>query len=428
MFKFLKEKLKSAVKKVTKNVEKEPEEVIEAPKPEDFRQEEPIEEVKEVLEEPAEEVKKEKPKEEPAEEVKEETPETKEIIEEIKEEPAKEKIEKPLEEIKEEAEEILEAEEAKEEVPAVVIEEKEVKVEEPKVEKKGFFQKIRKAVATKKISENRFDELFWELEVAMLENNVAFEVIEKIKNDLKKDLVDKPIKRGDVENTILKSLKKSIESLFENSEEIDLIKKIKSKSEKPYSIVFLGANGSGKTTSIAKIAHYLEKNKLKCGLAAGDTWRSAAIQQLEMHAKKLNIPIIKHDYGADPAAVAFDAIKMGKAKELDVVLIDTAGRQHSNINLIDEMKKIIRVAKPDLKLYVGEMIAGNDCIEQIQSFDKAVEIDGAILSKADIDEKGGTAISVTYVTKKPIYFLGTGQEYDDLEIFNKEKITEKLGL
>jgi len=418
MFKFLKEKLKSAVKKVTKNVEEEAEDIIEAPQPEDFKQEEP-----EVIEEP------------------------------IKEEPIEEVVPEVIEEIKEEAEEILEAEEVIEKVPEVVIEEKpiieEIK-EEPKVEepvkeeikkpkkeysmqpiveeKKSFFQKFKSAVGTKKISENKFDELFWELEVAMLENNVAFEVIEKIKNDLKEDLVEKPIKRGDVEKTILKSLKRSVETLFDATEEIDLIKKIKSKSEKPYSIVFLGANGSGKTTTIAKIAYFLEKNGFKCGLAAGDTWRSAAIQQLEMHAKKLNIPIVKHDYGADPAAVAFDAIKMGKAKNLDVVLIDTAGRQHSNTNLIDEMKKIIRVATPDLKIYIGEMIAGNDCIEQIQSFDEAVEIDGAILTKVDVDEKGGTAISVTYVTKKPIYFLGTGQEYNDLEVFNKEKIIKNLGL
>ncbi|MBU2589768.1 MAG: signal recognition particle-docking protein FtsY [Nanoarchaeota archaeon] len=413
MFKFLKEKLKSAVKRVTRSVEEEPEEIIEIPKAEDFKQEEPelIEEIKEEAEEILD-------------------------AEEIKEEP------ELIEEIKEEAEEILEAEEIKEEVPEVIIKEEPI-IEEPKKEikpkkeykmkpileeKKGFFQKIKSAVGTKKISETKFDELFWELEVAMLENNVAFEVIGKIKQDLKEDLVEKPLKRGDIEGIILKSLKRSVETLFDDTEEIDLIKKIKEKSEKPYSIVFLGANGSGKTTTIAKIAYFLEKKGFKCGLAAGDTWRSAAIQQLEMHAKKLNIPIVKHDYGADPAAVAFDAIKMGKAKHLDVILIDTAGRQHSNVNLIDEMKKIIRVANPDLKLYIGEMIAGNDCIEQIQSFDKAVKIDGAILTKVDVDEKGGTAISVTHVTKKPIYFLGVGQKYNDLEVFNKEKIIKNLGL
>ena len=137
--------------------------------------------------------------------------------------------------------------------------------------------------------------------------------------------------------------------------------------------------------------------------------------------------MIKHDYGSDPAAVGFDAVKYAKQKNIDVVLIDTAGRQHSNINLRDEMKKIIRVVNPDLKIYIGEMIAGNDCIDQIKEFDKAINIDGAILSKADIDEKGGTAISVSYVTKKPIYYLGMGQELSDLKKFNKEDILNQLG-
>jgi len=138
--------------------------------------------------------------------------------------------------------------------------------------------------------------------------------------------------------------------------------------------------------------------------------------------------MIKHDYGSDPAAVAFDAIKHAKAKNIDVVLIDTAGRMHSNSNLIDEMKKIMRVAKPDIKIFVGESITGNDCVEQARTFNEAVGIDGIILSKADIDEKGGAAISVSYVTKKPILYLGMGQEYKDLEIFSKERIIKNIGL
>jgi len=377
MFKFLKEKLKKAVNRVTKEVEKEPEKV-EKPKAEDF---------KEIPEKTKEAKKIEKPPKKPK--------------------PPKKKPEK------------IPKKEPKKEKP-----EKERIEEKPK--KKSFVSRLTKAVSTKKISEAKFDGLFWELEVALLENNVAFEVIEKIKDDLKKDLVDVPIKRGNVEKRILESLKQSITGLFEQ-DRIDIAEKIK-KEEKPYVIAFLGANGSGKTTSIAKIAYLLKKQKLNPVLAAADTWRSAAIQQLEQHAKKLDVPIVKHDYGADPAAVAFDAVKMARARKLDVVLIDTAGRQHSNANLVEEMKKIIRVAKPDLKLYVGEMIAGNDCIEQINTFNKAIDIDAVILSKADIDEKGGTAISVTYVTKKPIAYLGVGQEYRDLELFDKERILKNLGL
>jgi len=295
--------------------------------------------------------------------------------------------------------------------------------EEPKVEKKGFFGKIKEKVTTKTINEKQFDELFWELEVALLENNVAFEVIGKIKEDLKKDLVEVPLKRGDIERIILDSLKNSVNEILEYKD-FDLISKIKGK--KPYVIVFVGVNGSGKTTSIAKFAHMLKKEGFSVVLAAADTFRAASIQQLEEHGKKVDARVIKHDYGSDPAAVGFDAVKYAKQKGIDVVLIDTAGRQHSNINLRDEMKKIIRVVNPDLKLYVGEMISGNDCIEQIQNFDKAISIDGAVLSKADIDEKGGTAISVSYVTGKPILYIGVGQELNDLEKFDKEKIMKTL--
>lgn len=298
------------------------------------------------------------------------------------------------------------------------------KIEITEEDKKGVFEKIKEKITSKVINEEQFNELFWELEVALMENNVAFEVIQKIKEDLAKELVGVPIKRGEVEKTIMESLKNSLENILK-FKDFDLFKKIK--EEKPYVIIFLGVNGSGKTTSIAKIANYLKKNKLTCVLAAADTFRAASIQQLEEHGEKLGIKVIKHDYGSDPAAVAFDAVKYAKQKNIDVVLVDTAGRQHSNANLRDEMKKIVRIANPDLKIYIGEMISGNDCIEQIKEFDKAVNIDGVILSKADIDEKGGTAISVSYVTGKPIFYLGTGQKYNDLEVFNREKILKNLG-
>jgi fused signal recognition particle receptor len=172
----------------------------------------------------------------------------------------------------------------------------------------------------------------------------------------------------------------------------------------------------------------MQNNNLKPVLAAADTFRAAAIHQLEEHGDKLNVKVIKHDYGSDPAAVAFDAIKYAESKNLDVVLIDTAGRMHSNTNLVDEMKKIIRVANPDLKIFVGESITGNDCTEQAKKFNEAIEVDGVILSKADIDEKGGAALSVSYVTGKPILYIGTGQEYKDLELFNSENIIKNLGL
>jgi fused signal recognition particle receptor len=309
-------------------------------------------------------------------------------------------------------------------VPEEKIEEEEGKAEE-QPEKKGFFARLKEKIVTKKISEKQFDELFWELEVVLLENNVAVEVIEKIKNDLKKDLTQKPVLRNKVNDAVIKSLKDSIAGLFD-IEKIDLFQRMERK--KPLVICFIGVNGSGKTTTIAKIAALLQHYKFSSVIAASDTFRAAAINQLEEHANKLGVKLIKHDYGADPAAVAFDAIKYAESKGIDAVLIDTAGRLHSNVNLMDEMKKIVRVAKPDLKIFIGESITGNDCVEQAKQFNEAIGIDGIILSKADVDEKGGAAISVSYITKKPIMYLGTGQRYEDLEEFDSGKLIKSLGL
>ena len=267
----------------------------------------------------------------------------------------------------------------------------------------------------------KFESLFEELELILLENNVAYEVIDKIKEDLKVDLVNVPI--NNVKKTIQESLRKSIEDVL-NFEKVDLLERAKKK--KPFVILFLGVNGAGKTTTIAKLCNLFLKNKLKCVLVAADTFRAASIQQLEEHAKALKVNVIKHDYGSDPAAVSFDGIKHAEAKGIDIVLIDTAGRQHSNANLMDELRKINRVAKPDFKIFIGESITGNDLIEQVKQFNKAVEIDGIILSKLDVDDKGGAAISVSYVTGKPILYYGNGQNYDNLEEFDKEKILEKL--
>jgi fused signal recognition particle receptor len=292
-------------------------------------------------------------------------------------------------------------------------------------EKEGIFEKVRKTVATKKISSDKFDDLFWELELALLENNVAIDVIEKIKQDLKSKIADKPIKKDEVATIIVDSLKQSIEDLL-SFEVKDLVKL--SKEKKPFVICFLGINGSGKTTTIAKVGKLFQDHGMSVVMAAADTFRAAAIEQLEQHAHNLNIKLIKHEYGSDAAAVAYDAIEHAKAKGKDVVLIDTAGRLHSNKDLMAELKKIIKVSNPDMKIFVGESITGNDCVEQAKQFDDMVGIDGIILSKADIDEKGGAALSVSFVTKKPILYIGTGQGYEDLELFDKDKIIKNLGL
>jgi fused signal recognition particle receptor len=381
-----------------------------------------------------------KRKEEEEKQKREELSKRKEEEQKRKEEEERKKREEELKKIREKEKEVQEKKgffarikekltKKKEIEKGEVIEgdEKELVLEEvTEFEEKGFFAKVKEKITTKKIDSKQFDELFWDLELALLENNVAVEVIAKIKEDLKKKLVDIPLKKSEIQTTIIESLRKSIADLFETPP-VDLVQQVKY-NEKPYVILFVGINGSGKTTTIAKVAHMMLKNGLKPIIAASDTFRAAAIQQLEEHGKKLGVKVIKHDYGADPSAVAFDAIKAAKAHNMDVVLIDTAGRMHSNQNLMDEMKKIVRVTKPNMKIFVGEAITGNDAVTQSQAFDKAIDIDGIILAKSDIDEKGGAIVSISYVTKKPILYLGTGQDYGDLEIFDPKNVLQKIGL
>jgi len=288
----------------------------------------------------------------------------------------------------------------------------------------GFFSKIIKKITNYELKKEDFDGAFEEVEISLLENNVALEVVEKIKESLEKNLVGKKMKKGDAERKIKELLKEAVLSVLIEPE--DLIEKIKNK-EGVFCIIFFGINGTGKTTTIAKIANKLKKEGISCILAAGDTFRAASIEQLEKHAKNLSIPIIKHEYGSDAAAVGFDAIKYAEKNKIKVVLIDTAGRMYTKINLLKEMEKIIRVCKPDLKIFVGESIAGNDVIEQAKTFNEAIGIDGIILSKADVDEKAGAILSVGYITGKPIYYLGVGQNYEDLMNFSKKEILNNLG-
>jgi fused signal recognition particle receptor len=198
------------------------------------------------------------------------------------------------------------------------------------------------------------------------------------------------------------------------------------KANKPVKILFVGVNGTGKTTSIAKVAKYLMDHSYSVVLAAGDTFRAGAIEQLEVHADKLGIKIVKHKTGGDPAAVIFDAIEYAKAHNKDIVLADTAGRLHTNINLMDQMRKIVRVTKPDLLIFVDEAIAGNDAVERARLFNESVPIGGSILTKTDADAKGGSAISIAYITGKPVLFLGVGQGYPDLVKFEPHWLVDRL--
>lgn len=357
-----------------------------------------------------------------------------------KEEQDKEKVRKVTleisKEIKGDVEKLKKEQEEKEKVIQEKIEEKkketakkEEKLEEtskPEEEKKkGFFDKLKKVFVKTEISEKDFDRFFNDLEEILIENNVAMQVIDSLRNNLKRELLNKEIPKNKVEEEVKNALKKAISELL--IEPFNLEEKISEgiKTKKPYVIVFFGINGSGKTTTIARLA-YLLKKKHSVVLAAADTFRAASIEQLEKHADNLKVDIIKSKYNADPASVIFDAIAHAKAKNMDIVLADTAGRMHTKHDLLREMEKIVRVAKPDLKIFVAESTTGNDAVEQAKAFNNAVGIDALILTKADVDERGGAMISSSYTTGKPILFLGTGQEYDNLEVFNKKKILDKL--
>lgn len=292
------------------------------------------------------------------------------------------------------------------------------KPKEDKEESGGMFAFITK----KTIKEDDISEILDELFMSLLEGDVAYEVADRIVESVKEDLIGKKIqRRGDMELFTTNALKNAITEIIDNGS-FDLLGEIeKSKQNgEPYKIMFVGINGTGKTTTIAKMATYLEKHGYSSVFGASDTFRAGAIEQLEHHAKNLNLKIIKHERNSDPAAVAYDAVEHARATGKDVVLIDTSGRMQTNANLMDEMKKIKRVSKPDFVMYVGDALMGNDATEQATKFNEVIDIDGIILTKADADAKGGAALSIGHVIHKPILFIGTGQSYDDLMEFKPE--------
>lgn len=341
---------------------------------------------------------REEPKEEPAEELAEPEP--------IKEEPEEPKKSEPFEEAKEIDEEIEEEPEEK--------------------EKRGFFGLGRK-ITTRQLTNSDIDDFFDENETEFMTNNVAVEVIDFFRKNLKERLVEKPIKRTQVLKFVSEAFENSLYDIL-NTKQVDIreiIKKAKSE-DRPVVLVFLGFNGSGKTTTMAKLAYLLQKGDYKIVFAAADTFRAAAQEQIELHGKKLGIRVIKHKYGADPAAVVYDAIEHAKSNDIDVVMADTAGRTHTNVNLANELKKICRVNKPDLKILVLDSLTGNDIISQGKMFDEMIGVDAVILTKVDVNTKGGSIMSAAYIVRKPILYLGVGQEYGDLEEYNAEKIAKQI--
>jgi len=301
---------------------------------------------------------------------------------------------------------------------------------------KGMFSKFNREAESvsedaiseehgKVIKESRLEEILWNLEVGLMESDVAVEVIEELKAQLRAELLGKRVKRSvDFQAAVDLAIRSSLQKVL-TAASLDFDDYIE-KHEKPVVLMFVGVNGTGKTTAIAKIAHRLQNRKKSVVLAAGDTFRAGAIEQLTIHSEKLGCKIIKHQAGADSAAVAYDAIEHAKARRRDVVLIDTAGRMQTNANLMDEMKKVRRIADPDMVIFVGDSLAGNDAVEQARKFDEAVGIDAVILTKIDADAKGGAALSITKAVGKPIIFVSTGQEYSQLDVFDAKWMIDRI--
>lgn len=283
-------------------------------------------------------------------------------------------------------------------------------------------------ITAKTISEKHLEDILWELEMGLLEGDVAMEVASAVVDSVKDDLVGRKIKRSnDITEYTYNALRNAVAEIIDipGKSMTEMIEAKKAQGE-PLVVMFVGINGTGKTTTIGKLANYYLKKGYTPVIAAADTFRAGAIEQVNYHADNVGVKLIKHQKGSDPAAVAFDAVEHAKAQGKELVLIDTAGRMQTNTNLMDEMKKIKRVAKPDLVVFVGDALTGNDATQQASKFNEAIDIDGVILTKADADSKGGASLSIGYVIKKPILFLGMGQGYDDIREYDADWMLNQL--
>ena len=297
--------------------------------------------------------------------------------------------------------------------------------EEDKKEKSGGFLSF---IKEKSISEEDVEDILFELELGLLEADVAMDVSSVVVESVKNDLVGQKIKRSsDIEEYTYQALKNAVAKIIDiDGKSMTELLEEKVAQGEPLVVMLVGINGTGKTTTIGKLSNYYLKKGYTPVIAASDTFRAGAIEQVQYHADKLGVKLIKHEKGSDPAAVAFDAVQHAKAKGKELVLIDTAGRMQTNTNLMDEMKKIRRVSKPDLVVFVGDALTGNDATEQARKFNEAIDIDGVILTKADADSKGGAALSIGYIIKKPILFLGMGQSYDDIKEYDADWMLEQI--
>ncbi|WP_394349908.1 signal recognition particle-docking protein FtsY [uncultured Methanobrevibacter sp.] len=363
------------------------------------------------------------------EEEEEDEPEIEEAAEESEEDSQLESVEGSEEEIPEDEVEEEKEEESKKSKRSFFRrkkkEESDESEDEDKKEKSGGFLSF---IKEKSISEDDVEDILFELELGLLEADVAMDVSSVVVESVKNDLVGQKIKRSsDIEEYTYKALKNAVSKIIdiEGKSMTELLEEKVAQGE-PLVVMLVGINGTGKTTTIGKLSNYYIKKGYTPVIAASDTFRAGAIEQVQYHADNLGVKLIKHEKGSDPAAVAFDAVQHARAKGKELVLIDTAGRMQTNTNLMDEMKKIRRVSKPDLVVFVGDALTGNDATEQARKFNEAIDIDGVILTKADADSKGGAALSIGYIIKKPILFLGMGQSYDDIKEYDADWMLEQI--
>lgn len=320
-------------------------------------------------------------------------------------------------------------------------EEEEVVNAKPSAQKKGWFSSMIQSIAGNAVLEKSdLEPALKALKDRLMTKNVAEEIAEKLCESVATSLEGK--KSGSftrISTTVQAAMEEALVRILTPRRSIDILRDVHAAKEqgKPYVIVFVGVNGVGKSTNLAKVAYWLLQHNINVMMAACDTFRSGAVEQLRTHARRLQIPIFEKGYEKDPAIVAKEAIQEAGRNNADVVLVDTAGRMQDNEPLMRALSKLINLNSPDLVLFVGEALVGNDAVDQLSKFNQKLAdfstvktarlIDGILLTKFDtIDDKVGAALSMVYISGAPVMFVGCGQSYTDLKKLNVKSIVKTL--